>query len=70
MLAVRQRTWTADQCGEKIVVISNFTQTLDVVGKILQQMSFSFLRLDGHTSVAQRHSLVQVRFQHISCSIP
>ncbi|KAI9336519.1 SNF2 family N-terminal domain-containing protein [Obelidium mucronatum] len=43
---------------EKIVVISNWTQTLDLVQKLLVDNEMSFLRLDGHTDTSKRQNLV------------
>jgi SNF2 family DNA or RNA helicase len=44
--------------GEKVVVVSNFTSTLDVVQKLLEFRALTYLRLDGSVPVAQRQHLV------------
>jgi DNA repair and recombination protein RAD54B len=43
---------------EKIVLVSNYTSTLDLLGQHLASLSLPFLRLDGSTPTAQRQDLV------------
>jgi DNA repair and recombination protein RAD54B len=43
---------------EKIVIVSNWTSTLDLVGQHLASLSLPFLRLDGSTPGAKRQDLV------------
>lgn len=43
---------------EKVVLISNFTQTLDVLEAIIKPQGFSFLRLDGSTPNKSRDKIV------------
>lgn len=43
---------------EKIVIVSNYTQTLDIIGKHLAALNLTFLRLDGSTPTAKRQDLV------------
>lgn len=43
---------------EKVVLISNYTSTLDVLQGLLSSMDYSFLRLDGSTPAAKRQGLV------------
>ncbi|KAJ3106047.1 helicase [Phlyctochytrium bullatum] len=43
---------------EKVVVVSNWTQTLDVVETLMHQRHWSFSRLDGKTNVKARQDLV------------
>lgn len=43
---------------EKIVLVSNYTSTLDMLGNLLTSLSYPFLRLDGTTPASQRQSLV------------
>ncbi|KAI8615559.1 SNF2 family N-terminal domain-containing protein [Chytriomyces sp. MP71] len=43
---------------EKVVIISNWTQTLDVVQGLLQSKNMTFLRLDGQTDSSKRQNLV------------
>ena len=47
------------QIGDKIVVVSNFSKTLDVIQELCYERGYSFLRLDGSTSVKQRMDLVK-----------
>lgn len=42
----------------KIVVISNYTQTLAVIAAMLQGMGIEFFQLDGSTPVKKRHEMV------------
>ena len=35
--------------GEKIVLISNYTKTLDLLEQVLRKVSLTFSRLDGST---------------------
>ncbi|PSN74964.1 hypothetical protein BS50DRAFT_567714 [Corynespora cassiicola Philippines] len=44
---------------EKVVIVSNYTQTLDMVERLLVSLSYSFLRLDGSTPASKRQSLVE-----------
>jgi DNA repair and recombination protein RAD54B len=48
--------WTTT--SEKIVLISNYTSTLDLLATLLTSLSLPFLRLDGSTPPAKRQSLV------------
>lgn len=43
---------------EKIVIVSNYTSTLDILGQHLASLSLPFLRLDGSTPSAKRQGLV------------
>lgn len=43
---------------EKVVIISNFTQTLDIIQSVLGKLNFTFSRLDGSTPAKQRDSIV------------
>ncbi|KAF8863799.1 hypothetical protein BDZ45DRAFT_722216 [Acephala macrosclerotiorum] len=44
---------------EKIVIVSNWTSTLDLIGQHLASLNLPFSRLDGKTPQDQRHSLVR-----------
>ncbi|KAJ3222023.1 helicase [Chytriomyces hyalinus] len=44
--------------SEKVVIISNWTQTLDIVQELLKTQNMSFLRLDGQTDSSKRQGLV------------
>ncbi|WPK25520.1 hypothetical protein PUMCH_002837 [Australozyma saopauloensis] len=44
--------------SEKVVLISNFTQTLDLLELVLSKLNMLFLRLDGTTSSNTRDQLV------------
>ena len=52
--ALRQNT------SEKIVLASNFTATLDLLGSLLTSLSLPFLRLDGSVQPKQRQDLVDL----------
>lgn len=49
--------------SEKIVLVSNYTSTLDLLGALLTSLSYPFLRLDGSTPSSKRQDLVD-RFNH------
>lgn len=44
--------------NEKIVLISNYTSTLDLLATLLTSLSYPFLRLDGSTPSSKRQDLV------------
>jgi DNA repair and recombination RAD54-like protein len=44
--------------GERIVVVSNYTSTLDIIERLCGQNSWPSLRLDGTTSGLKRTKLV------------
>lgn len=46
------------ETDDKIVVISNYTQTLDLVDKLCRQHKFGSLRLDGTMNINKRQKLV------------
>ncbi|TVY19385.1 DNA repair and recombination protein RAD54B [Lachnellula arida] len=52
---------------EKIVIVSNYTATLDLLGQHLASLSLPFLRLDGSTPTATRQDLVDT-FNRTSAS--
>lgn len=43
---------------EKVVLVSNYTSTLDILSNLLSSLSYTFLRLDGKTPASQRQPLV------------
>ena len=48
----------AEKTTEKVVLVSNYTSTLDLLGQHLASLSLPFLRLDGSTPAAKRQDLV------------
>ena len=44
--------------SEKIVLVSNYTSTLDLMAVLLSSLSYPFLRLDGSTPSSKRQDLV------------
>ena len=44
--------------SEKVVLVSNYTSTLDILGNLLSSLSYPFLRLDGSVPSGKRQSLV------------
>lgn len=46
------------ETDDKIVIISNYTQTLDLVEKLCRQHKFGSLRLDGTMNINKRQKLV------------
>ena len=45
--------------GEKLVLVSNYTQTLDMLQDVILKLKLSFLRLDGSTSSKERSAIVK-----------
>ncbi|KAJ7339002.1 hypothetical protein JRQ81_012904 [Phrynocephalus forsythii] len=43
---------------ERVVVVSNYTQTLNVLQEVCKRYGYSFTRLDGSTPVSQRQQIV------------
>ncbi|XP_038146971.1 DNA repair and recombination protein RAD54B [Cyprinodon tularosa] len=44
--------------SDRVVLVSNYTQTLDLLQDMCVQAGYTFLRLDGQTPVSQRQRLV------------
>ena len=44
--------------GDKIVIISNYTQTLDLIGRMCRENNWGFCRLDGSVTMKKRQSMV------------
>ncbi|SLM41403.1 dsdna-dependent atpase [Lasallia pustulata] len=44
--------------SEKVILVSNYTSTLDILAQLLTSVSHPFLRLDGSTPSAKRQDLV------------
>ena len=44
--------------ADKIVIISNYTQTLDLIGRMCRENSWGFCRLDGSVTMKKRQSMV------------
>lgn len=44
--------------ADKIVIISNYTQTLDLIGRMCRENNWGFCRLDGSVTMKKRQSMV------------
>ncbi|CAB9516608.1 DNA repair and recombination protein RAD54-like (Fragment) [Seminavis robusta] len=44
--------------NDKIVIVSNYTQTLDLIGRMCRESSWGFCRLDGSISMKKRQKMV------------
>ncbi|XP_034030765.1 DNA repair and recombination protein RAD54B [Thalassophryne amazonica] len=53
LVAIRQLS-----SSDRVVVVSNYTQTLDLLQDLCVSMSYTFCRLDGQTPISQRQRLV------------
>ncbi|KAG0371650.1 DNA repair and recombination protein rad54b [Mortierella sp. AD032] len=51
---------------ERVVLVSNFTQTLDILQDMCTQRQYKYLRLDGSTPTQKRQELVD-KFNSSSC---
>ncbi|KAI8824145.1 Rad54b protein [Fimicolochytrium jonesii] len=54
---------------EKVVIVSNWTQTLDLIERLCEQKGYDRLRLDGSTAVQNRQDLVDKFNSNASCFI-
>ncbi|GAB2294808.1 DNA-dependent ATPase protein rad54 [Dionaea muscipula] len=52
LMHLRQKT------DDRIVLVSNYTQTLDLFAQLCRERRYPFLRLDGSTSISKRQKLV------------
>ncbi|GME59002.1 SNF2-related protein [Neofusicoccum parvum] len=43
---------------EKVVIVSHYTSTLDILGGLLSALSYSFLRVDGSTPANKRQEMI------------
>lgn len=46
------------ETDEKVVIVSNYTSTLDMIGNLLSSQDYPYLRLDGTTPASKRQQLV------------
>lgn len=44
--------------GDRVLLFSQFTQTLDILEEVLNTMSIAFFRLDGSTDVSSRQDMI------------
>ena len=44
---------------DRIVIISNYTQTLDLIGQMCSERRYPYVRLDGSTTIGKRQKLVK-----------
>ncbi len=47
--------------NDKIVIVSNYTQTLDLIGRMCRENSWGFCRLDGSISMKKRQKMVSFK---------
>ncbi|XP_042320390.1 DNA repair and recombination protein RAD54B [Sceloporus undulatus] len=53
--------------SERVVVVSNYTQTLNILQEVCKRYGYSYTRLDGSTPVSQRQQIVD-GFNNKICS--
>ncbi|GME73736.1 unnamed protein product [Ambrosiozyma monospora] len=58
-LLVKLLTNIKQMTDEKVVIISNFTQTLDVLQTVLDSLNVQYSRLDGSTPTAERGGIIK-----------
>ncbi|XP_037659265.1 DNA repair and recombination protein RAD54B isoform X2 [Choloepus didactylus] len=44
--------------SEKVVLVSNYTQTLNILQELCKRHGYAYTRLDGHTPISQRQQIV------------
>lgn len=44
--------------NDKIVIVSNYTQTLDLIGRMCRENNWGFCRLDGSIGMKKRQKMV------------
>jgi DNA repair and recombination RAD54-like protein len=50
--------------NDKIVIVSNYTQTLDLIGRMCRENSWGFCRLDGSIAMKKRQKMVRLFTLH------
>ncbi|KAF9198729.1 DNA repair and recombination protein rad54b [Haplosporangium sp. Z 27] len=55
-----------DNTSERVVLVSNFTQALDLLERICTQQNYGYFRLDGSTPTHKRQEYVD-KFNAVSC---
>ncbi|GMG39820.1 unnamed protein product [Ambrosiozyma monospora] len=58
-LLVKLLTNIKQMTNEKVVIISNFTQTLDVLQTVLDSLNVQYSRLDGSTPTGERGGIIK-----------
>jgi DNA repair and recombination RAD54-like protein len=51
--------WLRRNTTDRIVLVSNYTQTLDLFAALCKERNYPFLRLDGSVSISKRQTLVK-----------
>uniref|UniRef100_UPI00398EFA71 DNA repair and recombination protein RAD54B isoform X2 n=1 Tax=Pristiophorus japonicus TaxID=55135 RepID=UPI00398EFA71 len=60
----------AQSSAERVVLISNYTQTLDILQEICKCFGYSYTRLDGQTPISHRQKIVDsFNSKHSQCFI-
>ena len=61
MMSAMLKKWTQKKASadhERIVIVSNFTETLDIFARLLSSLGAKFVRLDGSVAVSKRQRIV------------
>lgn len=59
MAVVSCMLWSLAEAGdEKIVLVSNYTSTLDMLANLCERYNYQYLRLDGSVPTGKRQELV------------
>ena len=56
MMKTMLSKWTqkdALEARERIVIVSNFTETLDIFARLISSLGAKFVRLDGSTAISK-----------------
>jgi len=68
---VRLRTLLPELVGKghRLLIFSQWTKIMDLLGHLMESLQMKYLRLDGSTAVSERQDLLD-EFNHESSSIP
>jgi SNF2 family DNA or RNA helicase len=69
MQFVMELTEQCQKNSEKLIVVSNFTKTLDIIEKYYKFSKYQFIRLDGKTPTDKRFAIVKSFNEHYQSTV-